>query len=249
MTDRPATAPPTNWAYLADMQKWIDNPNTWLYGRWNQPARAAEGGVDLNSPAGTPVYALEAGRVVAQGTNNVDGNGVITTRVNVPGYGPEDLYYQHINKSPSIQTGQMVAYGQYIGTVADTTNMGWTPHVELGFNSDWGGPWGSNHPAPWVTDPRPLLKALILQHPNAATDSGTPPPSSNAHCPDYVSNAPLIGLPLCAIYEALVSFGEHIAVFILALLLMLIGLQLLRDKPVSDLVTKPAGIITKAAMP
>ena len=238
----------TKWAYLQDIVNWINNPNTWLYGRWNNPPSAAEGGVDLFSPAGTPVYALGNGQVIAKGLNNVDGRGVITVRTDVPGYGKQDLFYQHIDINSAVNTepGAIITYGERIGSVTDKGN---NSHVELGFNSGWGGPWGSNHPDKWYTDPRPLLKALVLQHPNAAAggqDAGAS--SSTANCPDYVSNAPLIGLPLCAIYEALVNFGEHIAVFLLALVLLLVGIQLLRGQSVSNLVTKPAGIITKAAM-
>jgi hypothetical protein len=164
----------TGFTYLQDIINWIKNPGVYMYGRWDNPPSAMEGGVDIGSPGGTPVYALATG--VLEGAGNFwhsanlytpgsgnPGYGVLTERVNIPGYGMNDLYYQHIQLSPNIQTcyagncnGQVVYKGEQIGTIIPGVNM-----LEMGLNADWGGVWGTNHPNAWATDPRPEIAALI----------------------------------------------------------------------------------------
>jgi len=158
-------------AYLAAMMPYIkngDNPNTPGYGRWNHPPppgnpnAPGEGGVDLPAPTGTPVFALGDGPIVGAGYWNDQQHGVITQRITVPGYGTNDIYYQHIMLAAgvtqcigSVCAGQMLSRGQQIGTV------GGFGETEIGFNANWGGVWGTNHPAAWVSDPRPLIAALM----------------------------------------------------------------------------------------
>ena len=146
-------------AWMKDLIAWIHNPSIPMYGRWAHAAQN-EGGVDLTSPGGTPVLALATGPIIAMGTfvhaNGNPGYGVVTTRINVPGHGLQDLYYQHIDIAPGLKVGQIVQRGQVIGHVR--SNVG---EVEVGFNAGWGGIWGTHHPGPWVTDPRPWLAALL----------------------------------------------------------------------------------------
>jgi hypothetical protein len=98
--------------------------------------------------------------------NGAPGYGVVTQRVNVPGYGPQDMYFQHIAIDPSIKLcpdgncNQMVYAGQQIGTIHRGVGM-----LEIGFNANWGTVWGTNHPGAWVDDPRPLMKALLQGNP------------------------------------------------------------------------------------
>lgn len=165
--------------FLHQLGDWFTNPSVYMYGRWNAPAGANEGGVDLGSSGGTPVYALADGPIIGAGNfwhspdvyapgSGPPGYGVVTQRVNVPGYGQQDLYYQHIDMAPGIQTcysnqcGQMLHKGDLIGTVHPGVN-----EVEMGFNANWGGVWGVNHPGPWATDPRPMLAALLGAGPPA----------------------------------------------------------------------------------
>lgn len=166
-------------SYLQGMQAYLSNHNvSGMYGMWNSPTPGdvngplgpgvpGEGGVDLDSPVGTPVYALGGGTVIAQGYWNDTGHGVVTIRTNVPGYGLNDMYYQHIIIDPSIQTGQSIQPKQQIGTV------GQYGETEIGFNANWGGVWGTNHPAGWVNDPRPLIEALMLNIDNPGTTLDT----------------------------------------------------------------------------
>lgn len=174
------------WSYLQPMVGYINDPTgsyaQSMYGRWDVPAANMEGGVDLASPGGTPVYALATGPIVGVGNfwhgggsclyqggaGCTPGYGVVTTRINVPGYGLQDLYYQHINLSPGLAVGQIVQQGQQIGTINDQVN-----ELEMGFNANWGGVWGTNHPAQWATDPRPMLAALMTGTAMPNYNSGT----------------------------------------------------------------------------
>lgn len=173
--------------FIKDLGAWINNPSIWMYGRWlpGGPSRN-EGGVDLGSTGGTPVYALADGVIMGAGnfwhSPGNPGYGVITTRVNVPGSGLQDLYYQHIDIASNINdctgsacNGQVVHKGDIIGHIHPGVNM-----LELGFNAGWGGIWGTNHPGAWATDPRPMLKALVETGPPGATVSGVVNPLSSS---------------------------------------------------------------------
>lgn len=167
-------------AYLAGMKPYLDNPNvSGMYGRWNHPPppgnpnAPGEGGVDLASSVGVPVYALQDGQIIAAGYWKDIGHGVVTVRCNIPGYGENDLYYQHIVLDPSIKQctsgcTQQVKRGQKLGVVGEYGE------VELGLNANWGGVWGTNHPAAWADDPRPQIKALMaLGAPGSVSNSST----------------------------------------------------------------------------
>ncbi len=179
--------------WLADMKAWINNPSTPMYGRWNHPPppgnpnAPGEGGVDLAAPGGTPVYALADGPLLSANTFASQGfnhpGSVVAQRVNVPGVGAEDIYYQHVDLFPGIGPclggncgGQILQAGQRIGTVNSTAG-----ETEIGFNPNWGSLYGpSKHPGPWPSDPRPWIKALILNGPTEAnTVSATGNPTSS----------------------------------------------------------------------
>lgn len=143
---------------------YLNNLSTANYGMWNSPAPGlhpdgsitpGEGGVDIGTPNGTPVYAIADGPVIASGQWQDSAHQVVTQRVSVPGAGTQDLYYQHIQIDPSIHTGDQLKRGQLIGTIGPYNE------IEMGFNAQWGGIWGDNHPGPWVKDPRPWLNALL----------------------------------------------------------------------------------------
>ena len=84
----------------------------------------------------------------------------------------QDLYYQHIQLDSSISQcmgncNQYVQKGQKIGVIGPFNE------IEMGFNSLWGGVWGTGHPGPWVRDPRPWLSALVSGNPTPYTGTGT----------------------------------------------------------------------------
>ncbi len=179
------------YTYLQDLQAWVNNPSIPMYGRWNHPPPAGnpnapgEGGVDLTAPPGTPVYALGTGPLLSADTFAALGlphpGSVLSQRVNVPGAGTQDIYYQHIDLLPGFQTcvggacgGRIIQAGQQIGTV------GSVGETELGFNPNWGSLYGpSAHPGPWPSDPRPWLAALATGAPAASGTGGTNPPGPN----------------------------------------------------------------------
>lgn len=173
--------------YLKDLAPYLTDKNAYNYGMWNAPDPAdvngpngpgvpGEGGVDLASATGTPVYALQSGTVIGVGYWKDQGHGVVTTRVDIPGYGSNDLYYQHIIFDPALKIGSEVKRGQKIGTV------GQYAEVELGLNANWGQPWGLDHPQGWALDPRPQIKALMaLGDPGKASNSSSGVPLTRGH--------------------------------------------------------------------
>jgi len=166
-------------AWLHYMVLWIHNPSIKMRIRrdykWD-----GEGGVDLPSKQGTPVYALADGPLLGAGTYAMPGvktdYGVVAQRIVVPGHGTQDIYYQHINIASNIRfcknnrcNNQFIKKGQQVGTTAGFAE------VEVGFNPTWGGIWGdpNKRPGPWPDDPRPMIKALMDAGP-----PGTPSTSS-----------------------------------------------------------------------
>lgn len=222
-------------SWLPDFLKNLATAN---YGMWNSPepglhpdgsVTPGEGGVDIGTPNGTPVYAIADGKVVASGYWKDSGHGVVTTRINVPGAGPQDLYYQHIQIDPAIKTGQTVHRGQLIGKIGPYNE------IEMGFNAAWGGVWGANHPGPWIKDPRPWIKATLNSNPST--------PSGDTSSTSTFDN-PLSGLtdPLSGALTTIKHWGEYIAVFALALILLIMGFVLLTGSTPQGIAKKAAGL-------
>lgn len=190
------------------------------YGMWNSPTPGlhpngsitpGEGGVDVGTPNGTPVYAIADGIIIGSGYWKDSGHGVVTTRVEVPGVGLEDLYYQHIQIAPGIQAGQEVHRGQLIGTIGPYNE------IEMGFNALWGYPWQSGpHPGPWIADPRPWLWAILNGNPTIPTTSSSGTSSSGTGNPIFD-----------AILPNFTQWAEYTAIFLIALVLIILGFVLL----------------------
>lgn len=242
----------------------IDNPNNW--GRWIPGAAAAnEGGVDLTLPHGTPIYALASGTLVGAGTfTHADGSpgyGVVTEQTDVPGLGKANVYYQHIDIAPGIKQctngacgSQTIQRGQIIGyTRPDMYGL------EVGINPTWRGVWaGNTAPGPWITDPRPYLKALAQQ-------GSTPPGTGRASTPgspgsitpgttitetaactppsSWLNASDVTGYLHCQA----VNFGEHIAVFLIGLLLIIGGVYLIGHKQIDTAAAKIGKSAAKGA--
>ncbi len=249
-----ATFAPT---YLKDMIAWINNPSIPMYIRRDHIA-ALEGGVDLTSPPGTPVYALADGPLLGAGNfgkiggfsySKNDDYGVVTQRVNIPGYGLNDLYYQHIIIDPSIKfcnnpTGscnnQFIHKGQQIGV---TGGFG---ENELGLNAQWGGVWGTGHPAPWSLDPRPQIKALMTNYGSTSGVGtggigGAAGPPSGSVLSFSVPTPPVAGTPFFT------GIFQKIGLILVALTLTIVGFYLLFSKQINSFTKKAVETGIKAA--
>lgn len=182
-------------AFLAALMKCSSGAcGLWNIAQAGGPGNSSyEGGIDVPSAAGTPVYALAAGQLRGSGyfdksrglfnLSSDAGNGcsychgVVTIRCQVPGYGLQDMYYQHITIDPGIKlypngttSGPSIAKGQLLGTINSDPG-----EVEIGFNATgWGTIWGPDpHPAPWNNAPWDLIRALINADPSFAWGSQT----------------------------------------------------------------------------
>ena len=234
---------------MAYVPAYLRNLDQATYGMWSAPDPAVwpdgsvhpgEGGVDVGNPGGTPVYAVADGPLIDMGCWKDAGHCVITQRVQVPGVGPANMYFQHIQFAPGLSTGQMLTRGQLIGYVNGTVGGIAYNEVEIGFNSLWGHPWGTNPPGPWVKDPRPWIKALMggpgsapTNTPGGGSTPGTPPGGCGVD-------------PLCYLTSwwtataapTLKVWGEYVAIFLIAVTLIIVGFFLLNQQAVTSLAKK-----------
>lgn len=87
-----------------------------------------KGGSDLFAPRGTPVLNMAGGRVISAGWDNVGGWSVL-----VNGEDGNQYYYAHLDKAPSVQAGQTIPEGTYLGPVGNTGDAAHTQtHLHIG---------------------------------------------------------------------------------------------------------------------
>jgi peptidoglycan LD-endopeptidase LytH len=105
----------------------------------------AHAGVDIFAPRGTPVLSATRGMVVSVREGGLGGR-----QVWVMGPGGERHYYAHLDDwRKGLETGDLVAPGDPLGTVGTTGNArGTPPHLHYGVYGKDG-----------AYDPLPLLKA------------------------------------------------------------------------------------------
>lgn len=103
-------------------------------------------GTDIFAPQGTPVVAVEAGRVSKAGDSKIGG-----LRVWLNGR----YYYAHLSKI-TVKAGQRVDPGDVIGYVGNTGDAAGTPpHLHFGFD-----PKGRHSAGNSWANPYPLLQAM-----------------------------------------------------------------------------------------
>ena len=126
----------------------IDGP-TGFSDSWGAPRSGGRRhqGVDMMSPRGTPLVAIEAGYVQRMGNYGLGG-----VTVWLKGNSGDEYYYAHLDGWASgLRTGQRLAVGELLGYVGNTGNARYTaPHLH--FEHHPGG--GS------AVNPYPLVKAL-----------------------------------------------------------------------------------------
>jgi len=91
---------------------------------FNDQARRPHSGLDIAAPEGTPIKAVESGRVILSGDFFFSGNMVYINH----GQGVISLY-AHMN-SIDVKTGDKITKGQIIGTVGETGRVT-GPHLHL----------------------------------------------------------------------------------------------------------------------
>ena len=131
---------------------------------------AVKGGSDLFAPRGTPVVAMEPGKVLEAGSNAVGGNSVL-----IQGDDGLQYYYAHLDAAPSVKVGQQVTAGTFLGPVGDTGDAkGRGTHLHIGIGPDirlgadkYGGTGGDY-------DAVGLLRSTLAPQDVAATASRAP---------------------------------------------------------------------------
>ena len=103
-------------------------------------------GLDLSAPLGTPIYAVEGGRVSSVWLNHpTNGNAVKISHPN-----GMSTAYLHMVEAPMVVMGQVVAKGQQIGRVG-MTGRATGPHLHFIVYLPSG---QTTDPKPWI-DPSP----------------------------------------------------------------------------------------------
>lgn len=212
---------------MGDGSWYLNNYKRAIWGRWFPGAPLQnEGGIDVPLPAGTPIYALASGKLQGYGNfvhkNGNPGHGVLTERTNVPGLGPANVYYQHMDLTGNFAPctmgncgGQIVTRGQLIGH-----SRGDVGEVEVGINPTWKSVWGDTKGTVggWITDPRKLLANLAS---NTAGTTGTTDTTGSS----------LIGTLNSQDFG---MFTGHAFLLLLALLIFVIGFVMLASRPLSE---------------
>ncbi len=112
-------------------------------------------GVDIFAPRGTPVLAVEDGRVRRVGTNRLGGNTIWVT-----GGEGRSFYYAHLDRQ-SARSGDRVRTGDTLGWVGNTGNAAPTPpHLHFGVRVRGGPGWVDPYPYIARTDAEPAPVAV-----------------------------------------------------------------------------------------
>ncbi len=103
-------------------------------------------GVDMSASRGTPLVAMETGRIYRLSNSTLGGLSVYLL-----GNSGDMYYYAHMNSwADGLAGGQTVSAGDLLGTVGTTGNSpSWLPHLHLGWQPG-GGDWAN--PYPMVND-------------------------------------------------------------------------------------------------
>ena len=142
--DGPVSADPPTGGLTCPVDGFHSFTDTW--GAPRSGGRSHEG-VDMLADRGTPLVAVEDGRIHRMSNT---GRGGIA--VWLDGNGGDRYYYAHLDAwAPGLTVGQMISRGEPIGTVGTTGNApSHIPHLHWEFHPDRGGP----------VNPTPLAREL-----------------------------------------------------------------------------------------
>jgi murein DD-endopeptidase MepM/ murein hydrolase activator NlpD len=236
----PTQPPPTNNPILQGKQPWYTFPRIDNFGTIDpQPGTGWKPDSNIQIPGNYPITALLPGTVTSVQRTGF-GQTVITVKLdNALNNLATHTFYEHMSSS-TVSTGQHVSAGDLIGYNNPSGQ------VPLGFGLYGGDVYGSgpayqtlqNDLAPGGANqlnPTNLLNQakkgnLNINNPGGLTSSYNAP---------ITSNCGLLDISCWA-----TSIGEHIAIFVLGLVLIIVGLLLIGFKPVENAAQK----VGKAAM-
>jgi murein DD-endopeptidase MepM/ murein hydrolase activator NlpD len=93
---------------------------------------SVKGGSDIMAARGTPVVAMDGGKVLESGWNSVGGNSVL-----IRGDDGNQYYYAHFDAAPSVKVGDQVNAGTFLGPVGNTGDASGGPtHLHIGIGPD-----------------------------------------------------------------------------------------------------------------
>lgn len=194
-------------------------------------------GTDFDMPYGTPVGAIEGGTVVYAGLppdSLVPGHTSLGYVVQIKNSDGSILHYQHLKSlAPGMAAGKIIAGGDVIGTSGGLPVDSWStgPHIEVRYSPTYtpGTIWNQSwqDPLPYFTG---KLGASLAPGTVGRNTIGTPYGPTGISSAPYTSQncAPWdIGCLLSGVTNSLRSLGVRIALFVVALLLLIFGFVLL----------------------
>ena len=121
----------------------VDGPSSFS-DTWGAPRSGGRThkGVDMSAPRGTPLVAIETGRIYRLSNSTLGGISVYLL-----GNSGDMYYYAHLDAwADGLAGGQKVTAGDLVGSVGTTGNSpSWLPHLHFGWQPG-GGDWANPYP-------------------------------------------------------------------------------------------------------
>ena len=202
-------------------------------------------------PAGTVFTTLFPGTVTGIDTSSSYGN-VVTIKLDKP-LNPvaNHIAYLHLTSPyPGLKVGAHVTSGQKIGIGGGgVSRSGAAPGFALTASDMYGNGsgWADNVKGSWINpllNPVPVLDAAKSGKLGSFPTQSTATASSSPAAPTLQNCAPWdVACMMGNIQPYLINWGEHIAVFSVALLLIILGIYMLNQKVIDG----AAGTVAKVA--
>lgn len=208
-------------------------------------------------PGGTIFTTLFPGTVTGVDTSSSYGNVVTIKLDNAINPAATHIAYLHLTSPyPGLKVGDHVTSGQKVGIGGGgASTSGAMPGFALTSSDMYGHGtgWADNVKGSWINpllNPVPVLDAAkagkLASFPLQSTGNAS---SSSSSAPVQQNCAPWdIGCMMSNLGPLLVNWGEHIAVFVIALLLIILGVYLLNQKVIDNAGSAIAGVAAKVAV-